>query len=131
MEAHPDSDFFFLEQVGGEQDFGKAGAKVGSPVFTNPGELAAERVGRGFNGGVEQIEEVAAAHAGLGARGEVVAEFGGDLFIGGALREFAVIVELFERTERGISVREPKENHFLENSLAMREPFSRTIQPVI
>ena len=47
MEAHPDGEVFFAEDVDGEQDALEFVAEVGRPVFADEVELADERVGRG------------------------------------------------------------------------------------
>ena len=72
-------------------------------------------------GAREQVEEIAAAHAGVGARGEVAAELGGDLLVGGALGELCVVVELAERAEGGILIGEPEEHQLFEDGFAMSE----------
>src|SRR5581483_2806406 len=110
VEAHPDADFFFLEDIGGEQDFSEVFSQVFGPVFANPRKLAAEGIRRGLHGGNEEFEEIAAAHAGCGARGEVAAELGGDFFVGCALGEPGVVVELAEGTKSWILVSEPQEH---------------------
>ena len=42
VEAHPDGDFFFFKDVGGEKNFPEAFPEVVGPILANPGELAAE-----------------------------------------------------------------------------------------
>ncbi len=130
VEAHPEADFFFFKDVGGEENFSEAFAEVVAPILANPGELAAEGI-RGFHRGAEEIEEIAAAHAGCGAGGEIAAELRGDLFVGGALGEFGVVVELAEGAEGGILIGEPEEHQLLEDSFAVLEAFRGVVEPAV
>ena len=59
VEAHPDGEVFFAEDVDGEEDAAEVFAEVGRPVFADEVELAGEGVGRGEHGRAEGVEEAA------------------------------------------------------------------------
>ncbi len=78
MEAHPDGDVFFADDVDGEEGALEVVAEVGGPALADEVELADEGVGRGEHGGAQGFDEGAGFWRERGAGDEVVGEGGGE-----------------------------------------------------
>ncbi len=57
MEAHPDGEIFFAQDIDGEEDAAKVFAEILGPVLADVVELAGERVGRGEQGRAKRVEQ--------------------------------------------------------------------------
>ena len=77
------------------------------------------------------MEEIATAHAGVGAGGEVAAELGGDLLVGCALGEFGVVVKLAEWAEGRVLVGEPEKHQLFEDGFAVGQAVGRAAEPLV
>jgi hypothetical protein len=66
MEAHPDGEVLFAEDVDGEQDAAQVGADEGGPALADEVELAGEGVGRGERWG--RAERQRGCRSGRGGR---------------------------------------------------------------
>ena len=91
MEAHPDGEVFFAEDVDGEQDSFEFVAEVGGPFFADEVELADEGVGRGEAGRAQSVEEAADLGRDGWARAEVVGKGGGDVRVDSLLLQAGVL----------------------------------------
>ena len=128
MEAHPDGEVFFADDVDGEQDAAEVFAEVFGPVLANEVQLAGEGVGRGEKRGAQSVDEGSGVE--LRAGDEVVGESGGDFFVDGLLLETGVVEEIVEGREGGIDVGEPEEHELFKGGFAVGEIFGGALEPV-
>ncbi|WP_433965035.1 hypothetical protein [Tunturiibacter gelidiferens] len=102
MEAHPDGEVFFAEDVDGEEDTAEVFAEIFWPVLADVVELTGERVGRGEQGGAEGVEEAPDFGGDGRAGGEVVGKGRGNGLVDRLLFEGSVLEEFAEGVKAGL-----------------------------
>ena len=130
VEAHPDGDVFFADDVDREQDALQVFAEVGRPLFADELELAGERVGGGEHGRLKRFDQRAGFRANGRARIEVVGQASGEGLVGRGLLQGLVVEELAEWQECGIDVGQPEHQQLLQRGLAVGKVFTGLSEPL-
>ena len=133
MEAHPDRQLLFMQDVAGDQQKAlQTFAEQGLPLRADHRELLAQRARSGDGRSAQQIKQIHRRGAFDGnqrAGCEIGGKLRGNLAIGGLLRQGAVLEQLFERTESQVAVRHPEQHHLFDSGGAVRNSAGGTRQP--
>jgi hypothetical protein len=129
VEAHPDGEVFFAQDVDGEEDAAEVGADEWGPALADEVELAGEGIGRGEEGRTQGVEE--GADGGERRTGaEEVGKGRRDVGVDGLLLEAGVFEEGVKWFEGGIGVGDPEEEEFFEGGFAVGQTIGCAAEPL-
>ena len=127
MEAHPDREFFFFENIESHQNAPDHLAQHVWPSLTHVGKLSFERIRRCQCGRAQQINKVLICRTEARASLEIFLQVRGDLRISRVLLELRIVEQFFEAMERRIGICQPEHHQFFESDCATRRIPARSV----
>ncbi|OPY80701.1 MAG: hypothetical protein A4E64_00165 [Syntrophorhabdus sp. PtaU1.Bin058] len=128
--AHKGQFFLFFEEVEAFQDKREVSLEKVAPVFHDIRELSGEGMRDDKGRASQHVDEVLVVGAEGRLQTKVIPQPGYDLEIDRFLFQAHVVEELEERREGRVHVREPEEEHLLEDDLPVGDPLCIAVQIV-